>query len=66
MKNCESVVTALISQEINKRKVMQIQSMEEMISVSYDILAEIQVIKEKIYTLKYSDLAFFVYLTQIM
>jgi len=35
-------------------------------TLSYDILAEIQVIKEKIYTLEYSDLTFFVYLTKIM
>lgn len=60
------MINALINQEIKKRKVMEVGSMEEMRLLSYDILAEIQVIKEKIYTLEYSDLTFFVYLTKIM
>lgn len=60
------MINALINQEIKKRRVFEIDEMEVMTAVSYDILAEIQVIKEKIYTLEYSDLTFFVYLTKIM
>jgi hypothetical protein len=45
---------------------MEVTSIEEMIDLSYDIIAEIQVVKEKIYMLEYSDLTFFVYLTKIM
>ena len=39
IKNCEYVINALINQEIKKRNVMQVTSMEDMRILSYDILA---------------------------
>ncbi len=38
----------------------------ELIETSYNILAEVQTIKDKIYKGKYSDLPYFIYLSKLL
>jgi hypothetical protein len=50
------VIGALLDEEIRRKGVMQIRDEEEFISATYEILAEIQIVKEKIYKEKFRDL----------
>ena len=45
----ETVISALLEEEIKNKNVMNLQSEEDFIMASYEILAEIQIVKEKIY-----------------
>lgn len=66
IENCEDVVTALINEEIKEKEVLNITDQQELIDVSYGILAEVQTIKDKIYKGKYSDLPYFIYLSKLL
>lgn len=45
---------------------LNITDQQELIDVSYGILAEVQTIKDKIYKGKYSDLPYFIYLSKLL
>ena len=49
MEKEETVISALLEEEIRRKNVMHLQSEEDFIMASYEILAEIQIVKEKIY-----------------
>lgn len=64
--NCEDVITALIDSEIANKHVLSVRDQEKFKALSYDILADVQTIKEKIYKQQYTNLTFFLYLCKIM
>ena len=56
MEKEETVISALLEEETRRKNVMNLQSEEDFIMASYEILAEIQIVKEKIYKEKFKDL----------
>ena len=66
MEQEERVISALLEEEMRKKEIFGVRGEEEFIGLTYEILAEIQIVKEKIYKEKFRDLEYFLYLNKLL